>query len=814
MRIILHIGVPHCGAGQLQAALDRHRAELLRKGVLVSRTAGRKNHTKLYMAVSEPDHPDPLRLARGYATPAAQDRLRKALAQDILAEAQREPQAAVMVFSAPQLATLPTRGALERVKALLSPVSQDITILAHVEDQARVLLRHYAETLQEGRLADLTQEIAMAQSGGAWGPDALARWQGGYPAPAASGAQCPEVQAVPHWLDYTALVARWEEVFGSQKVILRPYDPARFAPEAIGDEISAIFGLKGISEKAGDAGDPAAGQKARRKKAKATAEAEAEDDASPPSAATLARWRQVNLLLERLAATGRTIPRTVWRSSLSKVAVQGAPPEAGALSAVSRHFEKANAALRKAHPALLASCFKPDRKTKDWSEAEPGFGFRATQYVAAFLPRIEEATAEAKVAEKAAVQPPAKQGAPTGAAALTPTPIAESLFSEVARDNFHHLKGGRFAPHNRIGTLNETALAPDFVPIVPRAGLSDGSSGKVIVGCMKNEAPYILEWVAYHRQIGVDNFLIYTNDCSDGTDEILGRLQELGIVEHRSNNDWKGNSPQQHALNKAMQEPVARNSDWLIHIDVDEFINVRTGNGTLDDFLAHVPEATNIAMTWRMFGHNGITRFEDRLVIGQFDQAAPKYCPKPHTSWGFKTMTRNAGIYSKLSCHRPNKIDPAAGTRVQWVNGSGSRMTPSYHEKGWRSDLVTIGYDMLQLNHYALRSAESFLVKRQRGRALHVDRSIGLNYWIRMDWSTNQDVTIKRNIPRVEAERSRLLEDAKLRQLHEAGVAWHRAKAAELHGIAEFEELYQQALVTKLTDLERVAMVLALDMET
>ena len=48
---------------------------------------------------------------------------------------------------------------------------------------------------------------------------------------------------------------------------------------------------------------------------------------------------------------------------------------------------------------------------------------------------------------------------------------------------------------------------------------------------MKNEAPYIVEWIAYHRAIGVDNFLIYTNDCADSTDEVLGRLMELGIVQ-------------------------------------------------------------------------------------------------------------------------------------------------------------------------------------------------------------------------------------------------------------------------------------------
>lgn len=802
MRIILHIGVPHCGSGQLQTALDSHRAELLRKGVLFSRAAGPRNHTRLYMAVSDPDRPDVLRVARGYAPPPAQERLRTGLAQDLLAEAQRAPEADIVLYSAPQLATLPSRSALTRLKALLSPVSEDITILAHVDNQARVLLRHYGDALQEGRCEDLTQEIAFAQSGD-WGPKALAHWQDAFPAGRAVGAQGPEVQAVPHWLDYTTLVARWEEVFGPQKVMLRGYDPAQFSDDAIGKELRAILGLKGLSAKSDAVANTT------RKKSAAAAETDVDEAVLVPSLASLARWRQINLIFDRLSEKGRIIPRILRKNCLAAAAIPGAFAKAGALSVVSKAFEKDNAALRKRQPALPASCLIPDRKAQDWAEVGPGLGFRATQYVAAFLPRIEEATAAAQPRSDTR----AKQAAPDSAGALAPSPIADRLFSDRARETFHHLKSTRFAPHNRIGTLDETAPAPAYAPITPRASLSGGSTGKVIVGCMKNEAPYILEWIAYHRQIGVDSFLIYTNDCSDGTDAILDRLQALGIVEHRSNNDWKGKSPQQHALNKAMDEPVVRNAEWLIHIDVDEFINVRVGNGTLDDFLARVPDATNVAMTWRMFGHNGITRFEDRLVIEQFDHAAPKYCPKPHTSWGFKTMTRNAGNYAKLSCHRPSKLDPAAAKRVHWVNGSGTTMPPNFHEKGWRSDFATIGYDMLQLNHYALRSAESFLVKRQRGRALHVDRSIGFHYWIRMDWSTNPDMTIKRNLARVSAERADLLQDPDLRRLHDTGVAWHQAKAAELHGIPEFEELYQQALATKLADLERVSLALALDME-
>ena len=127
----------------------------------------------------------------------------------------------------------------------------------------------------------------------------------------------------------------------------------------------------------------------------------------------------------------------------------------------------------------------------------------------------------------------------------------------LAVQNFEKLRGGPFAPHNRLGAVDEEQLAAAYPPAPPR-DLPEGSSGNVIVGCMKNEAPYIVEWVAYHRAIGVDNFLIYTNGCEDGTSEMLDHLQSMGVLQHRLNDDWKGNSPQQFALNRSLSEPVIR----------------------------------------------------------------------------------------------------------------------------------------------------------------------------------------------------------------------------------------------------------------
>ena len=72
----------------------------------------------------------------------------------------------------------------------------------------------------------------------------------------------------------------------------------------------------------------------------------------------------------------------------------------------------------------------------------------------------------------------------------------------------------------------------------------------LVISTMKDEGPYILEWLAYHRAIGFTDFLIYTNDCSDGTDLLLDRLQHNGIVTHVRNKVLK-RGPHKSALKYA-----------------------------------------------------------------------------------------------------------------------------------------------------------------------------------------------------------------------------------------------------------------------
>lgn len=237
MRIYLHIGLPAMGSPQLQNALAEKRERLAQLGYLFPRALGAKNHTRLFMAVSAPERPEMLRLARGHGPAPRQAALARelglALARDIAAT---QPQA--VIISCHQLGGgLAQRDELQRLYGFLSQFSTDIRVIAHIDAQAPAMARYFAAQVFEGRATPLQRDLGLLQAGG-WWQAAL----GVAPTPAqAQQGQFLETEAPAFWLDYAALQAHWQAVFGAKNVTFRPYDAAVFDSADATDELRAMF---------------------------------------------------------------------------------------------------------------------------------------------------------------------------------------------------------------------------------------------------------------------------------------------------------------------------------------------------------------------------------------------------------------------------------------------------------------------------------------------------------------------------------------------------------------------------------------------
>ena len=348
--------------------------------------------------------------------------------------------------------------------------------------------------------------------------------------------------------------------------------------------------------------------------------------------------------------------------------------------------------------------------------------------------------------------------------------------------------------------LEEAAVPVEAPPAPPKARIvapanagkkapaTQGKDRRLIVTTMKNEGPFMLEWVAFNRVIGFTDFLIYTNDCDDGTDKIAMRLEELGVAQHRLNPFKKGGSPQRAALKVARKEPVYKSAEWLICADCDEFLNIRVGKGRLDDLFAAVGEADGISVCWKLFGNSGRIAYDERPVVEQFDRCCGELEFPNYRALGMKTLARNTERFERLKIHRPayylDKGD------VAWVDGAGKPMPDLYLEQGWKA-YMGFGHDLVRMHHYAVRSVDSFLVKRDRGRTNHVNDDQGVTYWENMNFNSAQDTSLHKYLPALRKEMATLLKDPELKKLHKAACDWHRGKIKELmvrDGWDEFRE--------------------------
>ncbi len=329
--------------------------------------------------------------------------------------------------------------------------------------------------------------------------------------------------------------------------------------------------------------------------------------------------------------------------------------------------------------------------------------------------------------------------------------------------------------------------------------MADQDPRFVSITPMKNEGPFVLEWVAHNLALGIDQIVVMTNDCTDGTDALLGRLHDRGVLVHVDNNSARATSPQKRAYKRFLKMQIARPQDWVIVIDADEQINVKVGDNTLKSLVNEVPDARMISMTWRLFGNAGIVGYQDRFLSEQFRRAAPEQKSRPPQAWGFKTMFQR-DLWQVIGVHRPKRPTVDSMAECHWYNGSGRPMPERYFTSSWRSARDSVGYDLVQVNHYALKSCESYLVKKVRGRAHHTGDSLGMEYWTMMNQNAVTDTSIDAILDRKRAVFDELVADPETARLHRRACDLHRKQIAELLDTPEMRELMQQMTAEAGTD--------------
>ena len=171
-----------------------------------------------------------------------------------------------------------------------------------------------------------------------------------------------------------------------------------------------------------------------------------------------------------------------------------------------------------------------------------------------------------------------------------------------------------------IRRLKSSLAVPVDLPSMPAPGQVSVAAPKyktAIVACARWETENILEWVTYHKSLGFGHIYLYCND--DDPTELYEKLCPLAV----------GDSPfvtflhyplvgLQTAMYKHFLRTANHEVEWLIFLDIDEFVALKRHSDIGGLIRDYEQTADAIYLNWVFFGNNGHVTRPSGSVLTQY----------------------------------------------------------------------------------------------------------------------------------------------------------------------------------------------------
>ena len=227
-----------------------------------------------------------------------------------------------------------------------------------------------------------------------------------------------------------------------------------------------------------------------------------------------------------------------------------------------------------------------------------------------------------------------------------------------------------------------------------------------ITSIIKNE-PDIIEWIEYHRLVGVDHFYLYDNESTDGLREKLSDYIDSGIVTYTF---YPGSAMQDSSVNDAIRD-YKYDTRYLAVIDGDEYIVPVEEGRLLPELLDEIIDgyhkhryypggfAGGVGVNWRDYGTSGHKEPVPGLVIENY------------------TMRGEDDYFQNV--HIKTIYNPRV---VEYVdNPHNGHYRNGYYTISEHGSIIPFLYfydghcDRLRINHYFSKSEAQIVEKNRRG---------------------------------------------------------------------------------------------------
>lgn len=273
---------------------------------------------------------------------------------------------------------------------------------------------------------------------------------------------------------------------------------------------------------------------------------------------------------------------------------------------------------------------------------------------------------------------------------------------------------------------------------------------------VRNEEDLLEDNVWFHKQQGVDSFIIMDNLSEDRTPQIIQSLAREIEIEHLTQRD--DTYSQSDWLTRMSQSAmIDHGAEWIIHNDADEFWHAQVG--TLRDFLAAVDPEVGVLKVRR---HNAVLCRDSNNPL--------QSSTHPRRSFLFEVRSlNNHGLQIPPKCaHRASEtaVVMPGNHEIRGVEGTTAEVT-----KG------------LRILHYPFRTLKNYQRKILVGGAAY-QRNQRLSQDVGATWRQHYDALLTEGLERFWLETSRTGSDVLLAKL-DGSVFEERLIARELSETAQ-----------------------------
>ncbi len=248
-----------------------------------------------------------------------------------------------------------------------------------------------------------------------------------------------------------------------------------------------------------------------------------------------------------------------------------------------------------------------------------------------------------------------------------------------------------------------------------------------IAAIMKNEKPYLKEWMEYHLMQGVEHFYLCDNDSTDGTKEYLKPYIDNGTITYIK----QSGRNQQLACYEKIVNQYKNETTWLAIIDLDEYL-VPLQTPDMPSFLKEFADVSEVSLHWMNYGDANAVNRPNGLITEFF------------TSHGrFLNHTVKSIV-------RPEKvIDFSLFGSNHYMRVEGKSVN-EYHKPVEFMLNFNISADKARVNHYILKTFAEFLHKKGRGHPEGTPIDFAY-YFFHNDNEISNDTSMRRFLPKLKA---------------------------------------------------------------